>query len=69
MREHVLTVLELARLQAEGAITTFGGILIGPVCQLLGTGRFYMEFFSKTGQMLGSVDGDQSLLIKVELPA
>jgi hypothetical protein len=69
MREHVLTVLELARLQAEGVLTTFGGILIGPVCQLLGTGRFYMEFFGTSGQLLGSVDGDQSLLIKVDLPA
>lgn len=69
MREHVLTVLELAQLQAQGLMTTFGGVVIGPVCQLLGTGRFYMEFFTQTGQLLGSVDGDEKLLIKVELPA
>lgn len=62
-----LTVLEVAALQAAGEPTAFGPITIGPVCSILGTGRLYTEF-SDTRGVIGTVDGNADMLLKVDRP-
>lgn len=62
-----LTVLEVAALQAAGEPTKFGPITIGPICSILGSGRLYTEFTDERG-LLGTVDGNETMLLKVDRP-